>query len=299
MISKEKLDRINELSRKKKEEGLTEEEAKERVALHEEYLNALRANIKSQLDLIKIVDPDDDPENWTPEQRENAAYLTEKLGQEFDEQNERDRTFRQTLNGNPSNPTGKDGLKMIERMNEEHRELTDWGLSFYNGPLPKNILDIGCGGGAALDNLHRRYPLATVYGIDISEVSVEKSLEYNREGVIEDKIRIHQGDVTDLPFGDNFFELIISVSSYFFWPDFDTAVEQIKRVLTPGGTLLLMGMTNKDLELDPQQEYVRDNLMTNFFSSDEFKKIFTEAGFSSVEVYTKEGTHFVCVEAKK
>ena len=60
MITKEKIDRINELAHKAKtEEGLTPEEEKERAILRREYIDAFKANLRAQLENIKIVDPDD------------------------------------------------------------------------------------------------------------------------------------------------------------------------------------------------------------------------------------------------
>lgn len=56
MITKEKIDRINELARKKKECGLTEDESDEQMTLRAEYLSAIRTNLKAQLDDIEIVD---------------------------------------------------------------------------------------------------------------------------------------------------------------------------------------------------------------------------------------------------
>ena len=56
MITQEMIDRINELSTKKKSVGLTEEEQTEQKALYKEYIAAFRANLKSQLDMIEIVD---------------------------------------------------------------------------------------------------------------------------------------------------------------------------------------------------------------------------------------------------
>ena len=56
MITQEMIDRINVLSRKKRTEGLTEEEQAEQKALYKEYIAAFRANLKSQLDMIEIVD---------------------------------------------------------------------------------------------------------------------------------------------------------------------------------------------------------------------------------------------------
>lgn len=52
----EKIDRINELARKAKAEGLTEEEQKEREVLRQEYLDAIMGNLRRELDNTYIVD---------------------------------------------------------------------------------------------------------------------------------------------------------------------------------------------------------------------------------------------------
>ena len=56
MIGKEKIDRINELAKKHKEEGLTEEEHKEREGLRKEYIAKFRENFRGHLDKIKFVE---------------------------------------------------------------------------------------------------------------------------------------------------------------------------------------------------------------------------------------------------
>ncbi len=62
-MEKEKIDRINELARKSKAEGLTEEEKAEQKKLRQEYIDAIRADLRSQLDNIDIVNPDGSVEN--------------------------------------------------------------------------------------------------------------------------------------------------------------------------------------------------------------------------------------------
>lgn len=56
MITKEKIDRINELARKSKTEDLTEEEKLEQGLLREEYIDAFKTNLRSQLENIEFVD---------------------------------------------------------------------------------------------------------------------------------------------------------------------------------------------------------------------------------------------------
>ncbi len=59
MTEKERLDRINQLARKQKGEGLTEDEKKEQKILREEYLKSFRKQFRQQLNSIKIVDEND------------------------------------------------------------------------------------------------------------------------------------------------------------------------------------------------------------------------------------------------
>ena len=58
MVTKEQIDRINELAKKKKTEGLTAEEQAEQKVLYRAYIDAFKANLKAQLETIEIVDDD-------------------------------------------------------------------------------------------------------------------------------------------------------------------------------------------------------------------------------------------------
>lgn len=55
-MDQKKIDRINELARKAKTEGLTEAEAVERAALRREYIDSVVGNLKGHLDNTYYVD---------------------------------------------------------------------------------------------------------------------------------------------------------------------------------------------------------------------------------------------------
>lgn len=59
----EKIKRINELYRKSKAEGLTDEEKKEQDMLRKEFVANVRGNLRSQLNSIDIVNQDGSVEN--------------------------------------------------------------------------------------------------------------------------------------------------------------------------------------------------------------------------------------------
>ncbi|NLY80469.1 MAG: DUF896 domain-containing protein [Lysinibacillus sp.] len=56
MLSKEKIARINELSKKAKEGKLTEAEAKERTLLRKEYLESFRASFRETIENVQVFD---------------------------------------------------------------------------------------------------------------------------------------------------------------------------------------------------------------------------------------------------
>lgn len=57
-MDQKKIDRINELARKKKSVGLTDEELKEQALLRREYIDAFKASLIGQIDSITVVEPD-------------------------------------------------------------------------------------------------------------------------------------------------------------------------------------------------------------------------------------------------
>ena len=65
LMEKEKIDRINFLAKKKKEEGLSDEELKEQRQLYEEYLEGYRRNLRSTLGNTVIERPDGTRESLT------------------------------------------------------------------------------------------------------------------------------------------------------------------------------------------------------------------------------------------
>lgn len=77
MLSEEKLERIGELSRKKKGKGLTTEEQVEQKELREEYLHTFRKSMRGHIEGIKVVDPegtDVTPEKLKKIQKEKGIH---------------------------------------------------------------------------------------------------------------------------------------------------------------------------------------------------------------------------------
>ncbi len=61
MITKEMIDRINFLSKKSKNEGLTENEKLEQQELRRKYIDCIKGQVRQQLDSIKYVEDEEKP----------------------------------------------------------------------------------------------------------------------------------------------------------------------------------------------------------------------------------------------
>ncbi|MDP2684041.1 MAG: class I SAM-dependent methyltransferase [bacterium] len=97
-------------------------------------------------------------------------------------------------------------------------------------PLGK-VLDLGCGTGRYslyLDSLGH-----SVTGIDISEDMIKLAREKSR------KVQFIQGDIRNLPFEDNRFDIVVSGLAVHYVKNLEKTINEFSRVLRPGGQLVI------------------------------------------------------------
>ena len=144
-------------------------------------------------------------------------------------------------------PTGHRGRVVAALMNKRHKALTLWGLTHVNVEPNSAILDVGCGGGKTVNRLAQQAPLGKVFGIDCSTDMVAYSRKVNKKLIAENRVEIRDGSVEKTGFPDGFFDLVTAIETYYFWPSLPDAFQEIKRVLKPGGRLLMVRLADKDV----------------------------------------------------
>ena len=201
--------------------------------------------------------------------------------------------------GDPSKPKGAAGAEMLTRMNESHKDVTAWGLSHIMLKGSENVLDIGCGGGAALARVAESITTGHLTGVDYSPVSVKLSSMNNAELIEQGKMEIVEGSVEELPFADDSFDFIYTVESFYFWKNTDKSLKEVRRVLRSGGHFLIIADVYGDAELS--ESSIRDIAKYDLFNPTkaEFSKLLSRAGFTEVRIHTKAGTSWICAESVK
>ena len=206
---------------------------------------------------------------------------------------------RETAEGNPRRPEGEAGRVMLARMNESHARLVDWGLGHLVLRPGDMVLDIGCGGGNTLARMAERVTEGHLVGIDYAETSVVASRAFNAALIERGRMEILHGSVEALPFADGHFDVVVTVESFYFWPNPAESLKEVARVVKPGGSFLLLAEIygRADLPRDIRGKIAAYQLTNP--TPTEFRRLFHAAGFRRVALDFKDGTYWIAVRGER
>jgi len=174
-------------------------------------------------------------------------------------------------------------------MNSGHSKLTDWGLGQISIENHRTILDVGCGGGRTVTKLAAIATEGKAYGVEYSEESVGASKRTNAHWIALGRVEIRYGSVSHLPFSDGMFDLVTAVETHFWWPNL------------PGDMLILIAEIYKGantMAAKLSEKYASRTAMT-LLSVDEHRELFTNAGYSNVQVIEERRKGWICGAGRK
>ncbi|SRR6266404_3242170 len=200
-------------------------------------------------------------------------------------------------------PSGLFGRFVLWDMNRHHSKLTDWGLSHVSIKETATILDIGCGGGRTINKLAMMASHGKVHGIDYSEESVTAAHRHNVRWIDIGRVSIRDGTVSQLEFVDGAFDLVTAIETHLFWPDLPTDFREIYRVLRPRGQLLIVAEIYKGgKHLEGVRKKIFEKHLAanmNLLTPGEHRDLFTNAGFSDVQIFEEHKKGWICVVGRK
>ena len=199
---------------------------------------------------------------------------------------------------NAKKPQGFLGKIMVNGMNGGgHANMANWALQSLKIKEDDQIIDIGCGGGANISRLLKRCPNGKVTGIDYSSVSVKKIKKVNAKAIEEGRCEVLEGNVSNLPFGDNSFDMVTAFETIYFWPDIEKSFAGVLRMMKSGGIFLIVNEDDGLTGANEKWEKLIDEMHT--YTPDEITLHLEHAGFKDINVMRNESKHWLAVTALK
>jgi len=195
-------------------------------------------------------------------------------------------------------PTGWLGRLAGLGMNREHEKVWRWGLEHVAIAPDAVILDVGCGGGGAVKILAQAASCGRVYGVDYAEDVLPTARRVNRALIRQGRVEIKRGSVSDLPFPDDVFDLATAFETTIFWPNLVDDLQEVRRVLKPGGTLLIANEAYADARFEERN--ARWSRLADFQlqTPEETRQCLVEAGYAPVEIDTMADKNWIAATAQ-
>jgi len=124
-----------------------------------------------------------------------------------------------------------------DAMEDHHSDITDQTLGLMDFKPTDRVLDLGCGTGWASRRLARMVPEGEVVGIDVADEMLRRA-EQASSGIAN--VRYLWGSAEKIPAADNSFDKVLSVESFYYYADQGKALDELRRVIAPGGRLFIL-----------------------------------------------------------
>ena len=144
------------------------------------------------------------------------------------------------------------------------------------------VLDVACGPG----NFSREFARAVgddglVVGIDASRTMLSRGAVDLRASGLEN-LTLIRGDATRLPFRDASFDGVCCFAALHLLADPFAGLDEMRRVLAPGGRIALMTSVRRKLTLPPLKPILERTSGMRMFESDEIVQALQDRGFENV-----------------
>jgi ubiquinone/menaquinone biosynthesis C-methylase UbiE len=134
-----------------------------------------------------------------------------------------------------------------EEMERHHISITEQTLALMNLKPGDRVLDLGCGAGWATRLMARAVESDTrpgqVIGVDVSDEMIRRARAASRE---QENAMFVVGSAQQIPWEENFFDKVLSVESFYYYPDQERALAELFRVMAPKGELYILINLYKD-----------------------------------------------------
>ncbi|CAN5522755.1 hypothetical protein BH10PSE6_BH10PSE6_58870 [soil metagenome] len=136
-----------------------------------------------------------------------------------------------------AHPAGWGGWIVGQAMRAVNREPIRLALDALDVGPSDVALDLGCGPGAGVGLLTKE--AAHVHGVDASETMLATARRANRAAIAAGRVTLAQGNFEAIPLARGSIDRILAANVVYFWTDMRAVISEVRRVVRPGGRLVL------------------------------------------------------------
>jgi ubiquinone/menaquinone biosynthesis C-methylase UbiE len=138
--------------------------------------------------------------------------------------------------GRPTGFSGRLGGIIMARMNQR---IAQRAIELLDVQPSDSVLEVGFGSGMGIELLARSASSGRVASIDPSEEMVEQAGARHANAIRARRVDLRRGSVESLPFENSLFDKALAINSMQVWSDAVLGLQEIQRVLKPGGAVVL------------------------------------------------------------
>ena len=124
-------------------------------------------------------------------------------------------------------------------MNNSNAQMYNLVLSNLEIEDDYEVLEIGPGNGLFVPRFFEVNPSIHLSLVDFSDVMCSEATTRNGALVAGGRLDIRCENSLSTSFDDNTFDVVVSVNTVYFWEDFEEQLNEIKRIMLPGGQLVI------------------------------------------------------------
>src|SRR5262249_8973804 len=148
-----------------------------------------------------------------------------------------DKMLKRFIAGQFRDPTGLCGRIVGALMARGNRRAATWTVSLLDILSTDDVLEVGFGPGVAIGHVSAKADKGRVSGVDNSATMVAVARKRNAAAVAAGHVDLRYGDAAALPYPGNVFDKVYSIHCIYFWANPVHALQELRRVLRPGGTV--------------------------------------------------------------